>query len=131
MAQIKIVGGSITDNVVGFSVPKGSDLSLELTQVATRGNGTFFEERDEPSLFEKLGVPEEHRHEFLALIKVLATKGTNSREAVQREVEQSTLRTLLGDAVDITTLVSNLTTIGASFGFPALVTALSKGLGGC
>lgn len=117
-AKVTFIGGSISGNVVGFSVPKDSDTSFELSGVTADGNGTFFEERDHPNLLEQLGISAEQAPDFLKLLQSLAARADLSPELVKSELEQSSFMKWV---LDSSTVAANLVTLGGSVGFPALV----------
>ena len=107
-------GITMTDVAVGISVPKGSDIEFHVEDVNMTRGRTFFEEREEPGLVEKLGLPPDTDHQLLVgLIEQLITIPVADEQTRLETIKSTKIWSFIEKSANASSIIQGLLAVSA------------------
>ncbi|WP_262020276.1 hypothetical protein [Pseudomonas sp. Pse35] len=111
---------TLTDVDVAVSVPKGADIDFDMEDVTMTRGKTFYEERDEPSLVEQIGLPSDTPPELLVdLVQKLANIPDSQQATRFDMIKKSKLWSFIERSANASSIIQGLLAgTAAAFGAP-------------
>lgn len=104
----------MTDVDIGISVSKGSDIEFHVEDVNMTRGRKFFEERDEPGLAQKLGLPPDTDHQLLVgLIQHLITIPVADEQTRLETIKSSKIWSFIEKSANASSIIQGLLAVSA------------------
>lgn len=125
---LRFVGAKIDQVGTFASLPKGSDLSIEVVGGSLTNIGTMLVERSDqllPEVIRLLGLNSDIPQDVLAQVLRAGIVGQSGGAAqVAEELERGSVSSWLSASADITSVAANLLTLAQAVPLEALLTSL-------